>query len=71
MAEIGKVVADEIKLLKRRLTYLEAVAKEYGTATGKAEKRIVKKMKKMSDETKAKIRAAAKKRWAKVKKAAS
>lgn len=68
MADIGKVVADEIKLLKRRLNHLEAVAREYGSQVPRELKVMTKKGKKMSEATKAKIAKTAKARWAKIKK---
>ena len=80
MADIEKAVAEEIKVLKQRLHHLEAVAKTFlrrmptrhkSRFVSKAQAGAMKELKavkKMSDETKAKIAKAAKARWAKIKK---
>jgi hypothetical protein len=80
MADIEKVVAEEIKLLKKRLRHLEAVAKTFlkrmptrhqRRFAAKAEAGVMKEIatvRKMSAATKKKLSLAAKARWAKIKK---
>jgi hypothetical protein len=78
MADIEKVVTEEIKLLKKRLRHLEAVAKTFlrrvptrhkRRFADKAEAGVMKEIAKrpMPAATKKKLSLAAKARWAKIK----
>ncbi len=68
MANVVELLQAEKKVLERRLKAVsQAIRALGGTATRKIGK-VARKGKKMSEATKAKIRAAAKARWAKVKK---
>ena len=72
MADVVKVLREEKRFLERRLSALNKAILVLMDRTDrnamKALKRGLKKTRKMSEATKAKLRAAAKARWAKIKK---
>jgi hypothetical protein len=68
MKNVMKVLRDERKRVSERLSSLDTAIAALGGGVQKKLKAVRKKGKKMSEATKAKIRKAAKARWAKIKK---
>jgi hypothetical protein len=71
MADLVALMKEEQKSLQRKLASLEKAIEALSGDVIKDVKRSVKRGNKMSEATKQKLRIAAKKRWAAVKKAAS
>jgi len=71
MADLVALMKEEQKILQRKLAGLEKAIEALSGDVVKDVKRTAKQGKKMSEATKQKLRIAAKKRWAAVKKAAS
>ena len=70
MPNVVELLQKEKKVLEKRLSAISQAIKALGgwASSGKQVKKAVRKGKKMSEATKAKIRASAKARWAKIKK---
>lgn len=71
MADLVGLLKQEQKLLEKRLSALEQAIQALSGDVVTDVKRTLKRGNKMSEATKQKLRIAAKKRWASVKKAAS
>jgi hypothetical protein len=70
MADLVALLKDEQKILQRKLTGLEKAIQALSGEVANDVKSAVKRGNRMSEATKQKLRIAAKKRWAAVKKAA-
>jgi hypothetical protein len=71
MADLVALMKDEQKQLQKKLAGLEKAIEALSGEVAKDVKSAVKRGNKMSEATKQKLRIAAKKRWAAMKKAAS
>jgi hypothetical protein len=71
MADLVGLLKAEQKLLRKKLTGLEKAIEALGGGIAKDVTKSVNRGKKMSEATKQKLRIAAKKRWASIKKVAS
>ena len=71
MADLVGLLKEEQKMLQQKLAGLEKAIEALGGDVVKDVKRTVRRGNQMSEATKQKLRIAAKKRWAAVKKAAS